>query len=137
MAAAGRGGAGRRAGEPPVADGAPRPGSGRPGGDDLSYPARLGKNAARRTAEARAAPGDAALRAAGAARGAGRPIPLPPAAAGAADSAPPAALQPGNYTVQVAAVKRREEADAIVKRLKAKGYDAYVFVPDPATSPSA
>jgi cell division septation protein DedD len=27
-------------------------------------------------------------------------------------------------------VKRRDEADAIVKRLKAKGYDAYVFVPE-------
>jgi len=27
-------------------------------------------------------------------------------------------------------VKRRDEADAIVKRLKSKGYEAYVFVPE-------
>ena len=31
-------------------------------------------------------------------------------------------------------VKRRDEEDAIVKRLKAKGYDAYVLVPEGADS---
>ncbi|MEK6631431.1 MAG: SPOR domain-containing protein [Acidobacteriota bacterium] len=35
----------------------------------------------------------------------------------------------GLFTVQVAAVKKRAEADVIVKRLKTKGYDAFVFVP--------
>jgi cell division septation protein DedD len=33
------------------------------------------------------------------------------------------------YKVQVAWVRRREDADAAVTWLKAKGYDAYVFVP--------
>lgn len=35
----------------------------------------------------------------------------------------------GLFTVQVAAVKKRAEADVIVKRLKTKGYDAFVYVP--------
>ena len=57
------------------------------------------------------------------------PLPLPPAAAAA--PAPPAAP----YTVQVAAVRSRGEADGIVKQLKTKGYDAYVFAPDGAARP--
>ena len=43
-------------GEPPVADGAPRSGSGGLGGDELSVPGAAGQDAACRTAEARAAP---------------------------------------------------------------------------------
>jgi cell division septation protein DedD len=35
----------------------------------------------------------------------------------------------GLFTVQVTAVKKRAEADVIVKRLKTKGYDAFVYVP--------
>jgi DedD protein len=58
-----------------------------------------------------------------------------PSSAPVAAAAPPAtsvatvAPPSGEYTVQVAAVKTREEADSIVKRLKAKGYDGYVPVP--------
>jgi cell division septation protein DedD len=40
----------------------------------------------------------------------------------------PAGAKPG-YAVQVAALNSRGEADAMVKRLSAKGYDAYVQPP--------
>jgi cell division septation protein DedD len=115
--------------EAPVADGMPARGSGANGGDQFSYPARLGKTpppeklkAAPSTADAippDSAPPDVPAEPVA-------PIPAGRAAATAVVAAPPAAP----YTVQVAAVKRREEADGIVKRLKTKGYDAYVFVPD-------
>ena len=64
------------------------------------------------------------------------PIPRPPAAAGAAAPAPPAAPQAGNYTVQVAAVSRREDADGIVNHLKTKRYEAYVVAPEPGDKPA-
>jgi len=57
--------------------------------------------------------------------------PVPPENAEDAAGAPASDLSgTGDYTVQVAAVKKRSEADVIVKRLKAKGFDAYVFAPD-------
>jgi cell division septation protein DedD len=37
----------------------------------------------------------------------------------------------GSYTVQVSAVRRRTEAQAIVDRLKKKGFPAFVFTPPP------
>lgn len=44
---------------------------------------------------------------------------------------PPAPVEPpgGGYSIQVAALREREEADTIVKRLAAKGYPAYVAAP--------
>ena len=54
------------------------------------------------------------------------PPEVPPDGAGAPETSATA----GDYTIQVAAVKKRAEADRIVKGLKAKGYDAYVFPPD-------
>lgn len=61
------------------------------------------------------------------------PAPMP------AEAAPPAPPQPAAatataeatsaYSVQVAAMRERGEADAIVKRLVAKGYPAYVVTP--------
>jgi cell division septation protein DedD len=114
--------------EAPAADGAPRQGSGPSGSDEFSYPARLGKTP----------PAEQLKPAPSSAEGTSRdpsppdvpaePVAQAPTTPGAATPAPEAA--PATYTVQVAAVKQREEADAIVKRLKAKGYDAYVFVPD-------
>ena len=106
-------------GEPPVADGAPRSGSGGLGGDELSYPARLGKTPP--AEQLKPAPPEVPAEP----LAPPRPAATPPAAAAAVA---PAASAP--WTVQLAAVKRREEADAIVTRLKAKGYDAFVFVPD-------
>jgi cell division septation protein DedD len=44
---------------------------------------------------------------------------------------PPAAAEPGGdgFAVQVAAIRGRGEADAMVRRLKNKGYPAYVMTP--------
>jgi cell division septation protein DedD len=50
----------------------------------------------------------------------------PPAAAAAATSTEPAG--PG-FSIQVAALRERGEADTIVKRLASKGYPAYVLAP--------
>jgi cell division septation protein DedD len=125
------------AAEPPAADGATRPAGGGAGGDDLTYPERLGKTPPADQAKAAPPPvgdrpGDSAPPEVPA-----EPVAVPPAAAAplsAPVTGPPAAAVTPSaaapYTVQVAAVKRRDEADAIVKRLKAKGYDAYVFVPE-------
>ena len=55
---------------------------------------------------------------------------VPPEVPADGAAAPETSATAGDYTVQVAAVKKRAEADRIVKDLKAKGYDAYVFVPD-------
>jgi cell division septation protein DedD len=57
----------------------------------------------------------------------------PPASAptGAAANAAPAS----GFTVQVAAVNARAEADSIVRRLTAKGYAAYIEVPQGGSSP--
>ena len=41
----------------------------------------------------------------------------------------------GRYAVQLAALRERNEAEAIVKRLVAKGYQAYVLVPSPGAPP--
>jgi cell division septation protein DedD len=59
-----------------------------------------------------------------------------------AAAAKPAAVQAGDraepavegFIVQVAAVAKRSEADAIVKRLVSKGFRAYVFVPSGRTA---
>jgi DedD protein len=135
--------------EAPVADGVPRQGSGAAGADEYTYPARLGKTPPEEQLKAR--PGSAADVPGESAPpdvpfepvapgpkppGASAPRPTAPAMAAstpgasvaAAPTPGPAAAAP--YTVQVAAVKDRQEADGIAKQLKAKGYDAYVFAPD-------
>lgn len=55
----------------------------------------------------------------------------PPAAAAALAPAPAVPTEPaGNgFAIQVAALKERGEADALVKRLAGKGYPAYVLAP--------
>jgi cell division septation protein DedD len=115
--------------EAPVADGAPRAGSGAEG-DDLSYPERLSK--APPAEQVRPVPPPVGDRPEAAAP---PEVPAEPVAQTPSDGPPAAAAHaapssPALWTVQVAAVKRRDEADAIVKRLKTKGYDAFVFVPD-------
>jgi cell division septation protein DedD len=114
--------------EPPAAVGASRSGSSGAGPADLSYAEPLGKTQ----------PGERLKPAPPSADGTpavtappdvpGEPVAPVPASATPAP-APPAEPAAVRYTVQVEAVRQREEADAIVKRLKAKGYDAYVFVP--------
>jgi cell division septation protein DedD len=62
----------------------------------------------------------------------------PPAAPTVAAKNPPASAPPpaasaepagGGFAIQVAALREREEADVIVKRLSGKGYPAYVVAP--------
>jgi cell division septation protein DedD len=88
--------------------------------------------AAKNPPGATTAPATTALAATAAPPAAEAPMPAaespsddPPATAAKAATA-----QAGPFTVQVAAVKKRGDADAIVKRLKAKGYDARVVAPD-------
>jgi cell division septation protein DedD len=70
--------------------------------------------------------------------------PAPAPAPKAAEKAPappaepattPAAVTSGGFAVQVTALRDRTEADAIVKRLVAKGYQAYVLNPLPGKPP--
>jgi cell division septation protein DedD len=111
----------------PPTDAAARQGGAGAGSDALSYPERLGKTPPVEQLKPAPAPvgdrpGDVAPPEVPAEPLADAP---PPTA-----STPAAVAAPAPYTVQVAAVKSRNEADAITKQLKAKGYDAYVFVPD-------
>lgn len=56
------------------------------------------------------------------------PAPVAAKTASAAASTEPAGT---GFAIQVAALKERSEADAIVKRLAGKGYSAYVVAPRP------
>jgi cell division septation protein DedD len=116
-------------GEPAVADGAPRSGSGGSGDDGLSYPERLGKTPPAEQLTSAQPPADQRTRDTAPPEVPAEPL-APPRDAAAPPAASVAPASPALWTVQLAAVKRREEADAIVTRLKTKGYDAYVFVPD-------
>jgi cell division septation protein DedD len=60
---------------------------------------------------------------------------VPPEVPADGAGVPETSATAGDYTVQVAAVKKRAEADRIVRDLKAKGYEAYVFVPDGGDQP--
>lgn len=57
------------------------------------------------------------------------PEPEPPAAS------PPSAVASGGFVVQIAALRDRREADAIVRRLSGKGYGAFVVNPVPGAPP--
>lgn len=67
--------------------------------------------------------------------------PEPPATAASKPSAPiaapaaPGTVASGGFAVQITALRDRSEADAIVKRLAAKGYPAYVVNPLPGKPP--
>ena len=106
--------------DPPPADTA---GTGRAGAE-LSYAGRLGKTPPADTLKLPAA---------------STPPPVPVEATPPPDVAenvsgipdsPAASAANAPYTVQVAFEKKRTEADASVKYLKAKGFDAFVFVPE-------
>ena len=57
-----------------------------------------------------------------------------PKTAPATEAAPPSAVTSG-FAVQVTALRDRSDAEAIVKRLVAKGYQAYVLNPLPGKPP--
>ena len=59
--------------------------------------------------------------------------PVPPAIgeqASAPIDPPTPAAEGATYTVQVAATKKRSEADGIIRYLKSKGFDAHIYVPE-------
>jgi septal ring-binding cell division protein DamX len=71
-----------------------------------------------------------------------KPVPAPTAKNAPSTSPLPSApavtehtSMSGGYAVQLAAVRERGEADAIAQRLVAKGYQAYVLVPQPGKPP--
>ena len=70
-----------------------------------------------------------------------RPAPPPPVEKEkvekptATAAASPAAVTSGGFAVQIAALRDRSEADAIVKRLAGKGYQAFVVNPVPGKPP--
>ncbi len=60
--------------------------------------------------------------------------PAPPSPA-PAPAGPPSTVTSGGFAVQLTALRERSEADAIVKRLVAKGYPAFVLNPLPGKPP--
>jgi len=92
-------------------------------GEKLSYAERLGS----------AAPVKEQLKAGAAPPEPKNDLPAPPAAKPPAAAAPSSAVSSepagAGFAIQVAALREREEADTIVKRLAGKGYPAYVVAP--------
>jgi len=107
---------------PPASSGGGSSSSPVTAGEKLSYAERLGGSV----------PPPDSLKPSGSAAAAptpeeSTPTPKPEAAppAPAANTEPPGS----GFAIQVAALREREEADAIVKRLAGKGYPAYVLAP--------
>jgi DedD protein len=65
------------------------------------------------------------------------PAPAPAAPPPAVAAGPPVATEPSGpgFAIQLAALRQREEADGVARRLTSKGYPAYVMAPD-AGAPS-
>ena len=127
--------------EPPPVTATPT-GGGAPASaqEDLTYPNRLASGDQPREelrstpppspaapARASAAPPSAAKPNANTANG-----PTPPAARPASPAAPSVRGEPAGagYAIQLAALRQREEADVIARRLAGKGYAAYVLTPE-------
>jgi cell division septation protein DedD len=58
------------------------------------------------------------------------PVASAPAPATPGEAAVTAATRPGGFTVQVAALRNRGQADTLVARLTAKGFPGFVVAPD-------
>ena len=84
--------------------------------EDLTYPDRLDEGSPVPESIAEAPPPEAATEA-------------PPAAEPMVASPPPPSAE--GFTVQVAALSERPEAEAMVQRLNGKGYEAYILDPAP------
>jgi DedD protein len=64
---------------------------------------------------------------------AARPAPAPSPAPAEAAATDASVAEPGGFSVQIAALNERGQADAIAKRLSSKGYTAYVMSPADGT----
>jgi cell division septation protein DedD len=145
------------AGADPTADAAPAPRDAAPPAEELTYYERLssekppGEAVGRKQDEpARPAPSEPGGKA-----DSSEP---PPAASGGTTTSPPAAARTepvaapaagvapaaaapargqtdAPFTVQVAALRERAEAESIVRRLAGRGYDAYIVDPQPGSPP--
>jgi DedD protein len=115
-------------------------------GEKLSYAERLGSpEAAREQLKADASPAPpetAPTPRAETAAPAPEPAPpvakaaaTPPPAKSAAPAAAPSEPAGSGFAIQVAALRERDEADVIVKRLAGKGYPAYVVSPARGAAP--
>jgi cell division septation protein DedD len=114
--------------EPPAVTAAPAEGAPATAAEELSYPNRLGNNAA--PAEVlRDTPAPASRRSNPAADAKPATASKPPAAAASTVSNTTAEPAGAGFAIQLTALARREEAEGIVKRLAAKGYSAYVMEP--------
>ena len=102
-------------------------------GEKLSYAERLGSSEP--AAEQLKKPAAAALSETPTPRSEPVPAAAPPASSPAAPATTAASTEPAGtgFAIQVAALREREEADTIVKRLAAKGYPAYVVSPAKGT----
>jgi cell division septation protein DedD len=107
---------------PPIAS-APAGGPPATANEELSYPERLAgtqppteKLRSTPPARASAAPVDT-------------PVPAVASPAAAVEAATPAEPAGSGFAIQLAALREREEADGIVRRLTGKGYPAYVVAP--------
>ena len=114
-------------------------GTGRASGPDtFTYPNTLAQPVAGVEPSKAAPPGPATSAAAGNGAAAAPPPvveeapPVPDVPADPPKAATAEAAGTGTISVQVSFVKKRAEADAIVRKLKARGYQAFVFVPDPS-----
>ena len=102
--------------------------------EPLSYPQRLGSGAQPRESLSAAAPRSepkAALPATPAATEP-PPAPTPPSTAATSPATPADGGQSrgAGFAIQLAALGKRDEADAIARRLTGKGYSAYVMPPE-------
>ena len=113
---------------PPPAGSDPTAATPPPAVDDLSYFNRLEKpnQPAEELKPAPARP---------AARQTPTPVAKEPAPAAKEPALSPAEPAGPGYALQIAALRDRDEADAIAKRLESKGYAAYVLAPASGTPP--
>ncbi len=110
--------------------------------EPLSYPQRLGSGAQPRESLSAAAPRSEPKAALPATPAATEPPPAPtPPSTAATSPATPRRTQPATpamagepkgagYAIQLTALGKRDEADAIARRLTGKGYSAYVVPPE-------
>jgi cell division septation protein DedD len=141
---------------PPAVVASPGPSAPATASEDLSYPNRLASGESKEQLKPNqpaqavpppqsAAPVPAAPAQAAPAQAAATPSPTPaPAAPTAKPSAPPAtpAAAPApsepagvGFAIQLAALRQREEADIIARRLIGKGFPAYVLTPENGAPP--
>jgi cell division septation protein DedD len=109
---------------PPAVVTSPGPSAPATASEDLSYPGRLAGSQPKEQLKPAAPAAEPALPVAPP-----TPVTAPPAPASPAAAAPSEPSGAG-FAIQLAALRQREEADIIARRLIGKGFPAYVLTPD-------